>query len=61
MPTYRITNKHSGHCFGEYGAADEADALEVLARDAGYADLKAACEVAPGIGELLVELVEKEG
>mgnify|MGYP003441901739 FL=1 len=36
MTTYEISNKASGHVLGEYQGVTERDALDALARDAGY-------------------------
>ena len=38
MPEYRITNRISGHDLGVYPGETEDDAIEAMARDAGYAD-----------------------
>ena len=38
MREYEISNAVSGHSFGVFAAASEAEALNVLAREAGYAD-----------------------
>lgn len=55
MATYMIENTKSGVVFGEYEATSEADALDVMSRDAGYRDFAAACDVAPvAAGELVV-------
>ena len=56
MTDYEISNKHSGMFLGVYEAEDEADALDVLARDAGYRDYEDACTVAVIVnaGELIV-------
>jgi len=54
--TYRITKTRSGHTLGDYQGATESEALDAMARDAGYENFEAACEVAPiKDGELLVE------
>lgn len=36
MTTYEISNKTSGQPLGEYEGETEQDALDALARDAGY-------------------------
>lgn len=58
MPTYRVFNSISAHVFGDYEAATAADALDVVARDAGYADHAAACEVV-GRDDLTAEIVRR--
>ena len=59
--TYRITNTRSGHTLGDYQGATESEALDAMARDAGYENFEAACEVAPiKDGELLVTEVEAD-
>lgn len=55
MNAYTISNKTSGIDLGTYQGATPADALDAMARDAGYADYAAACEVADDDG-LLVTL-----
>ncbi len=55
MTIYTITNIVSGTNLGTYVADSEADALNAMARDAGYADYRTACEVAPTLnGEVEV-------
>lgn len=48
MKTFRIENTRSGLVLGDYVAADEDSALDVMAQDAGYANFAAACEAVPG-------------
>jgi len=45
--TFRIYNTISGIALGDYDGATEAEALDAMARDAGYADYAACCDVAP--------------
>lgn len=58
MNTYEICNKNSGHSFGFFQACSEKEALERLARQAGYDSYKEACAVVESINELVVNLVE---
>jgi len=55
-----ITNRISGQSLGTYEAKDEADALEVMAIEAGYSSYREACEVNgddPDDGQLIVKAV----
>lgn len=58
MPkTFQIENIKSGVILGTYEAKDEHDALDLMARDAGYPDyaaVQAQPELAAGDGEVLV-------
>jgi hypothetical protein len=58
MATYKIENSHSGVVLGEFEANSASDALDAMARTAGYADYAACCEVAPAAeGEIIVTTV----
>jgi hypothetical protein len=58
MTMFRITSRVSGQRLGEYEAADEQGALDVMARDAGYMDHADACAQSGDDGaHLLVEEV----
>lgn len=59
MRYWKITNRFSGLVLGIYGGEDEHAALDTMARDAGYADHAASCEVVPmADDELIVEEVD---
>lgn len=36
MTTFSITNRSSGLCIGDYQGRDADDAIDAMARDAGY-------------------------
>ena len=56
MGKYQITNTISGVELGVYEGATEAEALDAMARDAGYSDYAECCEVAPARqGEIAVQ------
>ncbi|MDK8188153.1 MULTISPECIES: hypothetical protein [Sphingomonas] len=54
MTTYTITNIASGIVLGQYEAATEAEALDLMARDAGYADYASVPEEIGGGDDLVV-------
>lgn len=58
---YRIENAASGHDFGAYLASSKAQALDMLAQDAGYRDRAHACEATGDDGsDLLVTEYDPE-
>jgi RecB family endonuclease NucS len=60
MAHFQIGNRYSGKILGIYEAETAADALDVMARDAGYASYAAACEVTQsGDDELVVTEVPR--
>lgn len=55
MSKFSIENSVSGASLGVYEGDTEAEALDAMARDAGYVDYAAACEFAPPKdGEIVV-------
>ncbi|WP_350449657.1 hypothetical protein [Aminobacterium mobile] len=58
MNTYEICNKNSNHSFGFFQADTEKEALEQLAKQAGYDSYREACAVVGSADELIVNLVE---
>ncbi len=54
MTTFTITNTASGIVLGQYEAATEAEALDLMARDAGYADYASIPEEIGGGDDLVV-------
>ena len=58
---YQIENLDSGHVFGIYEGGSKKEALDALARDAGYEDYEDMCEVTPvRPGEISVKEVSEE-
>lgn len=61
MNKYLITNTISGVELGAYEGAAAAEALDAMARDAGYSDYAECCEVAPASnGEIAVTQVARK-
>lgn len=61
LKSYRVSSKAGGVCLGTYFAASPSDALEVLAREAGYRSHAHACEVTGEDGsDLLIEEVPED-
>ena len=54
--TYQISNSVSGAVLGDYEAADEMDALDVMAKDAGYQDYADLQSVSPDDDMIVVEI-----
>ena len=60
MSKYLITNSRSGMDLGVYKGDTEEEALDAMARDAGYSDYAECCEAAPAReGEIVVTRVEE--
>ena len=51
MALYEIFNIISGTSLGEYIAENPSDALDAMARDAGYKNYADACDVAPVLAD----------
>lgn len=61
MVRYEIQNTITGLVLGVYDADSEEEALEAMARDAGYESAAAAAVVAPTKpGEILVTEIDEE-
>lgn len=52
--TYEIESKASGLVLGRYDGETEQDALDAMARDAGYADHEDACSQSQDDGNHLI-------
>jgi hypothetical protein len=60
MNAYQIHNSTSGQYLGTYLGESESDALDAMARDAGYADHAAAVEASGDDDDLTVTEIETE-
>lgn len=59
MAKFEIYNTLSGVALGTYEGATEEEALDAMARDAGYKDYSEALEVAPVTGaEIFVKKID---
>jgi len=58
MAKFTISNGNSGLVFGVYEAASADEALEIMAREAGYSSYEELEETAPGKGRVVVEQAE---
>ena len=56
--SFQIENTRFATILGVYEGADEAEALDAMARDAGYADYADCCAEIAGEGDLLVTEVK---
>ena len=56
--SYTISNAVSGHCLGIYEGTSRDDALDTLARAAGYVDYAEACDSGFDGDELVVTEIE---
>ena len=56
--SYTISNRVSGVVLGVYQGTSKDDALDTLARDAGYADFFDACESGDDGDDLIVTEIE---
>lgn len=60
MKKFNICNQHSGVDMGTFDGETESDALDAMARDAGYSDYAEACKVAPAAeGEIIVTKIDE--
>lgn len=59
MAHYQIENHVSGLVLGVYEGRDEHDALDALARDAGYDDYEDCCRATGSDSDLTVTVVSE--
>ena len=56
MKKFEIENTTSGFSLGIFEANSEEQALEIMAKEAGYNSYAEACEVAPGDDIVVTEI-----
>jgi hypothetical protein len=61
MTTFSITNRSSGLCIGDYAGRDADDAIDAMARDAGYdSQAHAAAALGTTVAALRADLIVVE-
>ena len=61
MTTFSITNRSSGLCFGDFDGRDADDAIDAMARDAGYdSQVDAAAVLGTTVAALRADLIVVE-
>lgn len=60
MPQYEISNRISGQTLGTYIGETCWEALDAMARDAGYRDYSQACQEAGAYDDLIVSRISEE-
>lgn len=61
MTTFSITNRSSGLCFGDFDGRDADDAIDAMARDAGYdSQADAAATLGTTVAALRADLIVVE-
>ena len=61
MTTFSITNRSSGLCIGDYAGRDADDAIDAMARDAGYdSQAHAASALGTTVAALRADLIVVE-
>lgn len=60
MSQYEISNRSSGQILGTYIGATHWEALDAMARDAGYRDYAQACQETGAYDDLIVSRLPEE-